>query len=102
METHKQKLPRAKFSGVLLVGQSELPCYVLDDERRVFSTMGMLVSLDFKSNANADEVFNAKDIKQYLPQRTTGMVNFITDKGTIAKGYDVERFMDTCHAFSEA
>src|SRR6185437_10431285 len=96
------KFPRAKFSGELLVGESALPAYVLDDDRRVFSTTGMLVSLDFNARANADEVFNASDIKPFLPQRKTGLVRFVTDTGRLAKGYDVEHFMDICHAFSEA
>lgn len=98
----KSKLPRASFSGELIIGESALPAYVLDDERRVFSTKGMLQSLDFKPNANADEVFNAQDVKPYLPARTSGLITFLTDTGNIAKGYDVERFMDICHAFSEA
>lgn len=102
MNKTTHKLPRAKFSGELLVGESALPAYVLDDDRRVFSTTGMLKSLDFKSNANADEVFDAKDIKPYLPAKDSDIVRFITDRGNIAKGYDVEHFMDICHAFSQA
>jgi len=96
-------LPKAEFSGELLVGNSALPCYVLGNEKRVFSTMGMLRSLEFNPKANADEVFNAKDIKPYLPKKDTkGTIMFVTDRGTVAKGYDVEYFMDICHAFSKA
>lgn len=102
MQDKKTQFPRADFAGVLLVGNSELPCYVLSDGRRVFSTSGMLKSLDFNPKANADEVFKAKDIKPFLPEDNWAIVNFITDKGKKAKGYDVELFMELCHAFSEA
>jgi len=102
-----KKIARAQFSGTLEVGDSSLPCYVLEDGRRVFSTRGMLEGLGFASNANPNGVFNSKALMPYMlahnsPYDSGNVIEFITDAGLRAKGYDVEKFMDTCHAISEA
>src|SRR3989344_1106680 len=105
-ENKGKKIPVAAFSGTLEIGNSELPCYVLDDGTRVFSTTGMLVSLGFKSNVNAREVLTARAIKPYSDRgkdaRGLKLIEF--DAGGYGKaiGYDVEQFMDVCQAFSKA
>lgn len=101
------KIPRARFSGLLSIGEGELPCYVLEGGIRVFSTTGLLKSLGFKPNSNADEVFKSKQIQPYLTpiadrQKKGNLIEFYTDRGTLAKGYDVERFIEICQAYSQA
>ena len=103
----KPKIPKAMFSGVLAIGEGELPCYVLEGGTRVFSTTGLLKSLGFKSNTNADEVFKSPQIRPYLPvvadRKVRGnLIDFYTDKGNLARGYDVERFIEICQAYSQA
>lgn len=103
----KNNPPRADWSGNLQVGESSLPCYVLNDRRRIFSTRGMLESLGYKSNSNPDGVFNSKALAPFMetqgnPYKGDHVVDFFTDTGTNAMGYDVEKFMDICHAYSEA
>ena len=102
-----KKIPRAQFSGNLIVGDAELPCYVLEDGRRLFSTTGMLTSLGYKFNANAGEIFNSKALLPHMkahnsPYGHKQVVEFDTPPGNRAHGYDVEKFMDICHALSEA
>ncbi len=102
----RPKIPRAMFSGVLAIGGG-LPCYVLQGGFRVFSTTGLLKSLGFKPKANADEVFKSKQIQPYLPPQVDRqykgvLIDFYTDKGTLAKGYDVEGFIEICQAYSRA
>ncbi len=102
-----KKVPRATFSGTLEVGEASLPCYVLDDGRRIFSTKGMIESLGYKGNANAGEIFSSKGLQPYIlahnnPYEEAGLIDFVTDRGTRARGIDVEKFMDICHAYSEA
>ena len=102
-----KKISRAQFSGNLIVGDAELPCYVLEDGRRLFSTTGMLTSLGYKSNANAGEIFNSRALLPHMkaqnsPYGRKQVVEFDTPLGIRARGYDVEKFMDICHALSEA
>src|SRR5665647_983069 len=102
-----KKIPRAGFAGTLEVGESSLPCYVLEDGRRVFSTRGILESLGYKTNANPHGVFHASALQPYMlaggdPYNSEQVVEFITDRGSRARGFDVEKFMDICHIYSEA
>lgn len=43
-----QKLPHAEYKGVLKVGNLEIPCFVLDDGRRVISGRGMTTAIGMK------------------------------------------------------
>lgn len=102
-----KKIPRALFSGTIEIGEHSLPAYVLEDETRVFSTRGMLTSLGYKENSNANEVFNSKTLKPYMlahgnPYSDKAVIEFRTDLGVKARGYDVEKFLDVCQAISEA
>jgi len=109
-ETNKsvgKRIPRATFSGTLEVGDASLSCYVLEDGRRIFSSRGIIESLGYKVNANANEIFNNRTLQPYLlahgnPYDEAYLTDFVTDRGTKAKGLDVEKFMDICHAYSEA
>ncbi len=102
-----KKLPVAQFSGTLEVGDSSLPCYVLDDGRRVFSTRGMLESLGYKANARPSGIFGSKALAPVMaahdnPVGDLNVIEFNAGSRFNAKGYDVEKFMDMCHALSEA
>ncbi len=106
-KTIGMKIPRAQFAGTLQVGDSSLPCYVLEGGKRVFSTRGMLESLGYKANANPQGVFHASAIQPYMlaggdPYDGEQVVEFITDRGSRAHGFDVEKFMDICHVYSQA
>lgn len=102
-----KKIPVAQFSGTLEVGESSLPCYVLDDGRRVFSTRGMLESLGYKANARPSGIFGSKALAPAMaahdnPVGEPNVIEFNAGSRFNAKGYDVEKFMDMCHALSEA
>lgn len=102
-----KKIPQAAFSGTLEVGNTSLPCYVLEDGRRIFSTKGMIESLGYKGNANANEIFSNQTLVPFMaehgnPYNDKNITDFKTDRGSLAKGIDVEKFMDICHAYSEA
>lgn len=102
-----KKIPVAQFSGTLEVGESSLPCYVLDDGRRVFSTRGMLESLGYKANARPSGIFGSKALAPVMaahdnPVGELNVIEFNAGSRFNAKGYDVEKFMDMCHALSEA
>lgn len=102
-----KKIPVAQFSGTLEVGESSLPCYVLDDGRRVFSTRGMLESLGYKPNARPSGIFESKALQPVMaahnnPVGELNVIEFNAGSRFNAKGYDVEKFMDMCHALSES
>src|SRR5947209_1963627 len=40
-----EDMPRATHSGVLKIGDAEIPCYVLENGERVLSTRGIMKSL---------------------------------------------------------
>ena len=44
----KEKLPHAAYKGVLAIGELEIPCFVLDDGRRVISGRGMTTAIGMK------------------------------------------------------
>ena len=45
---NKKQLPRATHKGVLMIGDLEIPCFVLDDGRRVISGRGMTAAIGMK------------------------------------------------------
>ena len=109
-----KRIPTAIFSGVLELDEAELPCYVLDDGRRVFSTRGVLKSLTYSEAGKARQFMENKSIMPYLkgngePNSSRGkdieLITFDTGASgfaSTAQGLDVEQFMDICHAYSEA
>lgn len=102
-----KKMPRVMFEGNLTIGEIEIPAYVLDDERRMFSTRGMLVGLGYQPNTNPQQTFNNKALVPFMkrhgnPFTDVEAVEFVTPSGLVAKGFEVERFLDICQAYSEA
>lgn len=102
-----KKILRADFSGTLEFGGLSLPCYVLEDSRRVFSVRGMLGSLGYPTSSNPDNIFHGPSVQPYMmahgdPYNNSNVVSFQPPSGAPANGYDVEKFMDICHAYSEA
>jgi hypothetical protein len=111
-----RKIPQAIASGSVTIGDIEIPCYVLDDERRVFSMRGVLISLTYNEGTNARQVLANKAILPYLNRgeelenthaekdfnRVLGLIEFDTGGYGKGLGFDVERFMDLCHAYSQA
>lgn len=48
MAKHNPPLPKAVFKGVLKIADMEIPCFVLDDGRRVISGRGMTTAIGMK------------------------------------------------------
>jgi|Tabmets5t2r1_1033131.scaffolds.fasta_scaffold43474_1 hypothetical protein len=46
------QLPRATHSGILLPGRADIPCYVLNDGRRLILLAGILKGLGMASGTN--------------------------------------------------
>ena len=108
----RMKLPKAEFGSTdrpLKIGDMSIPCYVLDDERRVLTVAGISDSMGLArggsmvAGMNRLELFASRDrIKPFIPNGLTERIQdpivFITTMGGKAYGYDAEVLVDLCEA----
>lgn len=107
------KIPQTTHWGDLLIGDVNLPCYVLDTGERVFSLNGVMVGLMEIEGGPLADYLMVKTLREYLPsdlvpgqdRSIPALIEF--DTGTTgyarrALGLPVERFMDLCIAYSTA
>jgi hypothetical protein len=98
-------IPTAKWLGTLtLGGETELPCYVLNDERRIISRTGATsVLTEKKGGGNFESYTKVESLKSYLPNEIP-MIEF-TIEGVANKrvmGIEAETFLDICRAYVSA
>lgn len=96
-------LPEARWWGALVIGEGELPCYVLDDGRRLVSRTGATSLLSGKSHGNLGNYTGA--LRQYLPddfqdQLIEFSIQGVTNK--TVRGMTAETFLDICTAYVHA
>ncbi len=111
-ERWADKLPRATHGSPdhpLCIGEIEIPCYVLDDGRRVFVQAGMLKGLDMSQGTagrgqgdRLGRFIATKGIKPYvnkdLSDVITNPIKFRSRAGGIAYGYEATVLADLCDA----
>lgn len=109
-------LPRATHGSQdhpLVIGGLEIPCYVLEDGRRILHQTGMINSLGMsrggsnKSGGDRLAKFAAgKLIEPYVSDElrdvTQNPIKFRTPSGSLAYGYDAQILADICDAVLEA
>ncbi|OYY73418.1 MAG: oxygenase [Gammaproteobacteria bacterium 28-57-27] len=102
-------IPKATHKGELKIGDSILPCFVLEDGRRVLSGRGLQESLrlvdDSKSGAKLDRLFENKSLNPFL-KNELGAAHFspiicLAD-GKKISGYEATILSDLCDAVLEA
>ena len=98
-------IPTAKWLGSLsLGGETELPCYVLNDERRIISRTGATsVLTEKKGGGNFESYTKVESLKNYLPNEIP-MIEFAIE-GVANKqvmGIEAETFLDICRAYVSA
>ena len=110
------RLPKATHGAVdhpLKIGDIEIPCYVLDDGRRVLVQGGMLTGLDMKqgtagrgSGDRLAKFIGSKSISPYVPDQLSGVITspikFKTTTGSEAYGYEATVLADLCDAVLDA
>jgi len=105
--------PKATHWGELTIGDTVLPCYVLETGERVFSLKGVVVSLIGTQGGQLSEYLKVKALQEFLPEDLTpaedgsipALITFDTGgKGvaTIAQGLPVEKLIDLCSSYSTA
>lgn len=104
-------LPIAICDGVLDLGQ--IPCFILDDDRRVLSQTGMISALAMKKGGNSrlggNRLTNfavgrriSPYISENLQERIRQPIRFKTLAGNIAYGYEGTLLVELCEAILKA
>jgi hypothetical protein len=97
----------ARWAGVLPIGDNELPCYVLDDGRRVISRTGATKALMGVPGRSGDleSYIRVSSLQGYLPEDfTANMIEFTLEGVTTktVRGITAESFCDLCTAYVRA
>lgn len=104
-------IPKADYGSPdrpLKVGSLEIPCYVLDDGRRVVTQAGMLTALDMSqgtaTKGGGDRIANFAGTKAISPFVSNNLRDMITRPirfrahGTMAYGYEATILPELCDA----
>jgi oligoribonuclease (3'-5' exoribonuclease) len=109
-------LPKATHEGMLKIGDRELPCYVLEDGRRVFSTRGVNRALGSTTTGTPKDspdgarklpaVLSSKSLKPFidadLMARLLSPIEFRPKAGRSAFGFEATLLPDICEAILDA
>jgi hypothetical protein len=99
------KVPMAKWAGVLQVGDNELPCYVLDDGRRVISRTGATNSLTGTTGGHLESYIGVEALRGFMPDDfAEQMIEFTLEgvKNKTVRGITAESFLAICKAYMRA
>lgn len=96
----------------LMIGDIEIPCYVLEDGRRVLVQRGMMIALDMKQGTagrgGGDRLAKFASTRGLIPFISNELRNVITEPirfrvgGTTAYGYEATILADLCDAVLQA
>lgn len=116
--TEQQRIPQAMYGSPdspLQIGDLQIPCYVLEDGRRVLAQGGMLNALDMSQGTAAKggagsrlaKFVSGKAISPYVPDEISRVVvepiRFRSPRGGgDAYGYDATVLVEICEAVLEA
>lgn len=112
MENNTEHIAQAIYGSPdrpLRIGDLEIPCYVLEDGKRVLHQRGMVAALGMgrggSSQGGGDRLakFTAQDrlksfVSDQLLKVTTNPLKFKTPRGQIAYGYEATVLADICEA----
>jgi len=97
----------------LTIGDIKIPCYVLEDGRRVLQQTGLIQSLNmshggsYSTGGDRLAKFAAQGrlssyVSNELVERTANPIRFKTTKGSLAYGYEATILADLCEAILRA
>jgi hypothetical protein len=101
-------LPVATWPGILRIGNTDIPVYVLDDGRRVVTrTAATGILTDGKGGGNLESYLIVEGLKDHLPLGITDqMVEFnapgVSASNTTTIGISAEGFVEICQAYVAA
>lgn len=100
------RLPVARWPGVLTIGNTEIPVYVLDDGRRIVSRTGATTVLtDGKGGGNLESYVLVRAVEKFIPQNLADrMVDFqiqeVVNKSV--RGMEAETLLEICGGYVQA
>jgi hypothetical protein len=107
--------PRATHEGILVIGDMEIPCAVLENGMRVLTQSGVMVALGrarqakgrqyYDGDVNLPAFLTAKNLKSFIPEDlmvTSSQIEFRTLSGVRAFGYSAELLPKVCGVFLDA
>ena len=108
-------IPRATHEGTLMIGDTEIPCAVLENGVRLITQSGMMVALGrarqakgrqyYDADVNLPAFLTAKNLKPFIPtdlEVTSSQIEFRTLGGIRAFGYPAELLPKVCGVFLDA
>jgi len=109
-------IPKAKYEGILTIGDMEIPCAVLDNGMRVLTQSGVMLALGrarqakgrqyYDADVNLPAFLTAKNLKPFIPDeltKTSSQIDFKTlGTGARAFGYQAELLPKDVHSRIEA
>ena len=108
LPAEKTRLPLAKWPGILQIGEAEIPCYVLDDGRRVITrNAATSVLTDGKGGGNLESYLIVEGLRGFLPAGfTEQMIEFfvpgVSGPQNATMGIPAESFIEICQAYVAA
>jgi hypothetical protein len=103
--------PKATHSGVLKIGDAEIPCYVLENGERILSTRGIMKSLgrSWRGRKYAGTQYpvflEANNLKPFIPKDIEPVLaarHFRTDRGVVAEGFNADILPAVCETYLRA
>jgi hypothetical protein len=111
----EKNLPKETHEGSLQIGDHEIPCSVLDHEKRVFSTRGIARVMGSKKTGTENTgtgapqlppFLAAKNLSPYISKDLAARLNnpiiYQMKRGGRAHGYPAELLPDICDAILDA
>lgn len=104
------RLPKAEYKGILKIGETEIPCFVLDDGRRVISGRGMTAAIGMKGRGQGiARIQGLKALKSLennnLPLAIDNPIQFIGGSpkvGISSDGFEATVLQELCEALLKA
>jgi hypothetical protein len=103
-----EALPLARWPGILSIGTSEVPCYVLEDGRRVITrTAATSVLTDDKGGGQLEKYVMVENLRGFVPAGFKDqMIEFyipgVSAPNTTTRGISAENFVEICQAYVAA
>jgi hypothetical protein len=100
-------LPIAEWFGSLELGDGmEIPCYVLNDHRRIISRTGATgVLTGNKGGGNLESYIGVEVIKPFMPPNLQNLMVEFSIKEVVNKnvfGFEADTFLDICRGYTKA
>ncbi|MBW2643687.1 MAG: P63C domain-containing protein [Deltaproteobacteria bacterium] len=106
-----KKTLKAEHSGVLKIGNADIPCYVLENGERILSTRGVMKAIGRRwrgrkySGTQLPVFLEANNLKPFISNELIEVLDqntFKTDKGTISEGFKAKMLPMVCEVYLKA